>query len=60
MALEREAATGGALVFMVWNHSRLAALFLGCALAVAWAWKSRYAVPAVLAAAAVVGWGVMR
>ena len=30
------------------------------ALAVAWAWKSRYAVPAVLAAAAVVGWGVMR
>ncbi len=30
------------------------------ALAVAWAWKSRYAVPAVLAVAAVVGWGVMR
>ncbi|WP_295224812.1 chromate efflux transporter [uncultured Brevundimonas sp.] len=30
------------------------------ALAVAWTWKSRYAVPAVLAAAAVVGWGVMR
>lgn len=30
------------------------------ALAVAWAWKSRYAVPAVLATAAVVGWGVMR
>ncbi|WP_295241350.1 chromate efflux transporter [uncultured Brevundimonas sp.] len=30
------------------------------ALAVAWACKSRYAVPAVLAAAAVVGWGVMR
>ena len=30
------------------------------ALAVAWVWKSRYAVPAVLAAAAVVGWGVMR
>ena len=30
------------------------------ALAVAWALKSRYAVPAVLAAAAVVGWGVMR
>jgi chromate transporter len=35
------------------------AIFAG-ALAVAWAWKSRYAVPAVLAAAAVVGWGVMR
>ena len=30
------------------------------ALAVAWTWQSRYAVPAVLAAAAVVGWGVMR
>ncbi|MET3835391.1 chromate transporter [Brevundimonas sp. UYEF29] len=30
------------------------------ALVVAWAWKSRYAVPAVLAAAAVAGWGVMR
>lgn len=35
------------------------AIFAGT-LAVAWTWKSRYAVPAVLAAAAVVGWGVMR
>lgn len=31
------AATGGVLVFMVWSYSRLAALFLGCALVVAWA-----------------------